>query len=82
MITLKGLQTPYLHWPHAHDQVTIRGTSDKHGHVSVCLLGTCYSEFKSGPSLSHCADVAYQLFGYGWYTLDSSRYLGWRVDDN
>jgi len=80
MMTLQGLQTIDEVWrPYTHDQVTIKGTSDKHGPVRVCLIGKCYSEFRSGPSLSHCADVAYQLFGYGWYTLESSNYVGFRA---
>jgi len=73
---LAYLQTEDRIWrPLAFDRVTISGRSDSHGQVAFSLLGVCYSEYKSGPSLLHLASVAGQFFGAGFYGLESCRAL-------
>jgi hypothetical protein len=77
---LKYLQTPDPIWrPYAFDRVTISGRNESGEPVQFSLLGTCYSEYQSGPNLFHLANVAGRFFGDGYYGLYSCRELGFRA---
>lgn len=77
---LNHLQTPDAIWrPYAFDRVTVNGRTDSGELVSFSIVGKCYSEFASGPNLTHIAEVAGHFIGAGFYGLESCRALGWRV---
>lgn len=78
---LKHLQTPTLMRPFVFDRVTVSGRpldSTASGEL-FSIVGRCYSEYESGPSLHHLAEVAGQMIGAGFYGLASCRELGWRA---
>lgn len=81
MITdwLKYLTTSDRTWRrYAFDHVTIKGRPNGEGDSIpiISILRPCFSEYDSGPSLCHLAEVAGQLIGPGFYGLDQCRALG------
>lgn len=72
--------------PREFDRVTVCGRfNDEPPAASrplFSLLAPCYSEFESGPNLSHVAEVAGYITGRpGWFGLHSCRPLGWKAVD-
>jgi hypothetical protein len=74
--------------PYAFDRVTISKralipATAPHGSpistgptvIVASLLGRCYSGYRGGPSLFLLADAAGELFGPGFYGLESCRAL-------
>jgi hypothetical protein len=76
----KFLQTPTMMRPYAFDRVTVSGRPLGEGKPTplFSIIGKCYSEYESGPSLYELAQTAGYLFGAGFYGLDSCRPLGYR----
>ena len=73
---LQVLQTEDRIWRrNAFDRVTLSGRSDHFGPVAFSLLGTCYSDYESGPGLFLLGKAAYQFFGPGFYGLEFCRPL-------
>jgi len=66
--------------PYAFDRVEIDGkTLDRSREIRFSLLGVCWSEYASGPSLFMLADAAAEVAGIaGWYGLKSARPRGFQ----
>jgi hypothetical protein len=73
---LRHLQTRDPIWrSHGFDRVTVAGRREGE-QVSgpiLSLLGTCYSDYESGPSLILLAEATGALIGPGYYGLHSCR---------
>ena len=69
MKKLEYLQTENMHKPYIFDQVVVSAN----GTPALCILGKCFSEFKSGPNLRTLANAAGELMGFGFYGLESAR---------
>lgn len=76
---LDRLQTPSpILRPYSFDRVTVcgRAPNETTSHPLFSIVGKCYSEYASGPGLFDITDAAGELFGEGWYGLESCRPLG------
>lgn len=66
---------------HAFDRVTVNGwipSMRYHGPL-FSFIGTVYSPLRKSPSLMDVADAAGELFGAGFYGIESFRYVGFRT---
>lgn len=77
---LQMLQTPGTHQPYVFDRVTVSGRAfgELNSRPLFSIVGPCYSEFSTGPSLFDVVEAAGQLLGEGWYGVESCRPLGYR----
>ena len=67
---------------HAFDRVTVNGHVPGTPYCGplFSFVGKVFSPYRSGPSLLDVADAAGEVFGNGWFGIESSRYVGFRTE--